>query len=224
MPLRRQARRLRAPALLLAAAALAGCSAIAALDRAATPVDAHELRVPDDLPRARTAQNAQLVVETPVAGGAIDTDRILVRPGATRVAYLPDARWSAAAPEMLQTAMVGTFLESNAFRFVGRRPLGARGDVALVSELTAFGAHVAPAAEAGQAAAEVRVALVATLVREGDGDILATRRFARSAPIPDTSDAAILAGFDAASVALLRDLAQWVLRTRGIAAVEGTGG
>jgi cholesterol transport system auxiliary component len=212
------------PALLLAAAALAGCSAIAALDRAATPVDAHELRVPGDVPRARSARNAQLVVETPVAGGAIDTDRILVRPGATRVAYLPDARWSAAAPEMLQTAMVGTFLESGGFRFVGRRPLGARGDVALVSELTAFGAHVAPGREAGQGTAEVRVALVATLVREGDGDILATRRFARTAAIPDTSTAAILAGFDAASAALLRDLAAWVLETRGIATVAPAAG
>ncbi len=224
MILRRSARRLRAPVPLLAAAALAGCSAIAALDRAATPVDAHELRVPDDVPRARSARNAQLVVETPVAGGAIDTDRILVRPGATRVAYLPGARWSASAPEMLQTAMVGTFLESGGFRFVGRRPLGARGDVALVSELTAFGAHVLPVAGEGQGGAEVRVALVATLVRDGEGDVLATRRFARTAPIPDTSDAAILAGFDAASAALLRDLAAWVLQTRGISAVPGTGG
>ena len=59
-------------------------------------------------------------MEVPSASGAIDTDRILVRPTPTQVAYLPDARWTAAAPVMLQSALVETFLRSNAFRYVGR--------------------------------------------------------------------------------------------------------
>jgi cholesterol transport system auxiliary component len=43
---------------------------------------------------------------------------------------------------MLQSALVETFLRSNAFRYVGRRPLGVSGDVALVTDLVDFGAVV----------------------------------------------------------------------------------
>ncbi|MCU0854067.1 MAG: ABC-type transport auxiliary lipoprotein family protein, partial [Rhodobacteraceae bacterium] len=104
-------------------------------------------------------QGIDFIVEVPSASGAIDTDRILVRPTATQVAYLPDARWTAAAPVMLQSALVETFLRSNAFRYVGRRPLGVSGDVALVSDLVDFGAEVR-----GDGAV-IEVTLVARLVR-----------------------------------------------------------
>jgi cholesterol transport system auxiliary component len=198
--------------ILLAAASLAGCSAIASLDRAATPLDAFELRAPAEVPVARTPQGIDLVVEVPSASGAIDVDRILIRPGAVQVAYLPDARWTAPAPVMLQSALVETFLRSNAFRFVGRRPLGVSGDIALVSDLVDFGAEVQ-----GDGAV-VEVTLVARLVREQDAAITATRTFTRNVPVPDTQSPTILAGFEAATNALLVDVATWVLAARGIPA------
>ncbi|NBC96637.1 MAG: hypothetical protein GVY27_09815 [Deinococcus-Thermus bacterium] len=189
---------------LLAALALSGCSAVAALDRAAAPQDVHELRAPADIPAAR-ATALHLSVEAPATGGAIDTEGILVRPGPTRVAYLPDARWSASAPEMLRTAMIETFLRSGAFAHVGRRPLGPSGDLALVTTLLDFGAEVAPGAEGGS----VEMTLVARLVRERDAEIVASRTFRQAAAIPDTSGAAIVAGYASVSDAVLTELATW---------------
>ena len=197
---------------LVAAAALSGCAAIGSLNSAATALDAFELRAPSGAPVARSPQGIDFIVEVPSASGAIDTDRILVRPTPTQVAYLPDARWTAAAPVMLQSALVETFLRSNAFRYVGRRPLGVAGDVALVSDLVDFGAEVS-----GEGAV-VKVTLVARLVREEDAAITASRTFTRSVPVPDTRSATILAGFEAASNALLTDVATWVLAARGIRA------
>jgi len=192
---------------LLACLALSGCGAVAALDRASAPRDAHELRAPGDVPMARAPSPLHLSVEPPSAGGAIDTDGILVRPGPTQVAYLPESRWTAAAPEMLQTAMVETFLRSNAFAFVGRRPLGASGDLALVTTLVEFGADVAP----DDKAASVEMTLVARLVRERDAEIVASRTFSRRAAVPSTASDAILAGFAGVSDAVLSDLARWVI-------------
>jgi cholesterol transport system auxiliary component len=111
---------------------------------------------------------------------------------------------------MLQSALVETFLRSNAFRYVGRRPLGVSGDIALVSDLVDFGAEVR-----GDGAV-VEITLIARLVREEDATITATRTFTRSIPVPDTRSPTILAGFEAASNALLTDVAAWVLATRGI--------
>jgi cholesterol transport system auxiliary component len=199
------------PLLALAiAASLAGCSAISSLNSAAATLDAFELRAPTGVPVARSQQGIDFIVEIPAASGAIDSDRVLVRPTPTQVAYLPDARWTAAAPVMLQSALVETFLRSNAFRYVGRRPLGVSGDIALVSDLVDFGAEVR-----GDGAV-VEMTLIARLVREEDATITATRTFTRSVPVPDTRSPTILAGFEAASNALLTDVAAWVLATRGI--------
>ena len=195
----------RALTLLLACLALSGCSALAALDQAATPLDVHELRGPSQVPDARSTSPLHLSVELPSTGGAIETDRILVRTSPTQIAYLPDARWSAPAPRMLQTAMVETFLRADAFAFVGQRPLGPSGDLALVTTLLDFGAEVA-----GEGA-RVEITLVARLVRERDATILSRRTFRRTVPVPDTSSAAILAGYAAAADAVLGDLAAWAI-------------
>lgn len=197
--------------LCLAAVTLSGCAALDALDRAAEPLDVHELRAPAEVPAAPAPGAAQIVVETPSASGAIATDRILIRTDATQVAYLPDARWSAEAPEMVRSAMVGTLIRADAFSFVGRRPLGASGDYALVSELVDFGAR--PEAEGG--GAEVVMTLVARLVRERDAEIVATRRFAQAVRVPDTSTPALMSGFAAVSDAVLTDLAGWAARAPG---------
>jgi cholesterol transport system auxiliary component len=205
---------LRALALCLAALSLSGCGAVSAIQRASEPLDVHELRAPADLPVARGSQDIQLVIEVPAAGGAIATDRILIRTGATQLAYLPDARWSEEAPVMMQSAMVEAFLRTNAFRFVGRRPLGASGDVALVSELVDFGARAAP----GDEGAVVEMTLVARLVREDDARVVASRSFTAAARVADTGTPTLLAGFDQVSDTTLRELVGWVLRTRGVAA------
>ena len=201
---------LRPVTALLAAALLSGCAALGSLNSAATTLPAFELRAPAGLPVARAPQGIDLIVEVPTAAGAIDSDRILVRPTATQVAFLPDARWTAAAPVMLQSALVESFLRTGAFRYTGRRPLGVSGDVVLVSDLVDFGAVVQGSG------AVVEVTLVARLVREADASITATRTFTRSVPVPDTRSATIIAGYEAATGAILTDVVNWVLATRGI--------
>lgn len=190
--------------------ALAGCDAIGALNSASTARDVFEVRSPATTPRARAAQGVQFVVEVPTASGAVDTDRILIRPSASQVQYLADAQWTQAAPVMLQTALVETFLKTGAFRYVGAQPLGALGDLALVTHLSDFGVEATP--DGGV----VVMSVVANLVREEDASILSSRRFARRVPIPDTSTESIIAGFESVSAAVLTDMANWVLSARGI--------
>lgn len=198
---------------LIAAFALSGCAAIGALNQASAPLDVFQIRAPQSLPVARgRPQGIDFIVEPPAASGVIDTDRILVRPNATQIQYLPDARWSETAPAMLQTALVEGFERTGAFSFVGRRPLSTSGDVALVSNLTEFHAEI----PTGAAAGTVRMTIIVRMVRESDTAILASRSFSRTVAVPDTGTPAIIAGFDAAAQEILRDLTLWVLASRGV--------
>lgn len=199
--------------VLCACTLLGGCAALGALGSAAEPQDAFQLQAPADGAVARGRARAEdLVVEIPAASGAIDTDRILIRPQPTQVQYLPDARWIEPVPQMIQSALVEGLERSGGFRFVGRKPLGGSGDVALVSNLIDFHATVVP----GSDRATVQVRLSVRLVREEDVSVIASRTFAQTAAVEDLSTGALVAGYDRATTQVIGDAIAWVLEQRGI--------
>lgn len=200
-------------AALLLPTVLGGCAAIGALGEASRPLDAYEVQAPADGPVARgRPQAVDLIVELPAASGAINTERILIRPEPTQVQYLPDARWIETAPEMLQSALVEGLERSGGFRFVGRRPLGASGDLALVSNLTQFHAELVPGTET----AMVKVRLTVRLVREDDATVVGTQTVEATALSPDTSTPSIVDAYDQAATSAVRSILEWVLSSRGI--------
>jgi cholesterol transport system auxiliary component len=194
-------------------ALLPGCSALSALSGAATPLDNYDLAAPSAGVEARgRAVARQLVVELPTAPGALSTDRILIRPNPLQAAYLPDAQWAEETPVMVQTLMVRALEDTNAFRYVGRRPLGASGDYALVTELTDFQAE----AIEGDSAS-IRLRMTARLVREEDAEILSSRTFTATALSPSTDTADLVQSFNQANQEVLGALTVWVLGTLNIA-------
>lgn len=200
-------------ALLVAATlGLAGCSAISSLTDVTTPLQAYQLRAPTELPEARGRLGRELAIEAPTTGGALDTDRIMIRPDPLQAQYLPDARWTDTAPVMLQSLMVRTFEDTNTLRYVGRRPLGGSGDYVLVSELTDFQAELGPDGET----VTTRVRLVARLVRESDSSILGSRTITTAAAAASSDTADVIDSFDRATSGALRDLVGWALGAMGL--------
>lgn len=195
------------------AALLSGCGAISAIGEATTPLDAYELRAPGEGPVARGRPlQRDLVIEVPNASGALDTDRIMIRPNPLQAQYLPRARWSDPAPVMLQTLMLRSIENTNALRFVGRRPLGGAGDFALIAELTDFHAELIPETDE----AMIRMRMIARIVRESDASIIAMRTFSSSAPAESVETLALVESFNTAVEPLMQDLARWVLASLGI--------
>ncbi len=195
---------------LLALPALPACGALSALGDATTPLDVYELRAPASLPVATRTLARDLIVEVPTAGGALDTDRMLIRPNALQAQYLPGAGWTDAAPVMVQTLILRSFEATGALRYVGRRPLGAGGDFALVTELTDLQAELA-----GDSAILTRIALTARLVRESNASVIATRRFAASQPAPSTDTLEVVDALNTAAGVVMTDLVRWALSTMG---------
>jgi cholesterol transport system auxiliary component len=201
-------------AVLLAALmpALAACSAVSALSSATTALDVLELQPPADLPVVQRRPLARdIIIEEPTTGGALATDRIMLRPAPLQAQYLPGIRWSEAAPVMLQTLMLRTLDATQAFQYVGRRPLGASGDFAIVTELVDFQAELAPDGDSAQ----VVVRMISRIVREQGLAIVATRTFTGSATATSLGDDDLAAAFDAAAGSVLYDFAVWTLSSLG---------
>lgn len=191
--------------------ALSGCGAVSALNKAATPLDAYELRAPSDIPQAGRSLNRALSIEPPTTSGALDSDRILVKPNAVQSLYLPDGRWASELPAMWQTMALRAFEDTGALSYVGRRPLGAVGDFALISEITDFQAELT-----GEEAATIRLRLTARMVRERDAQVMARRVFTASVPIDGTETLALVNGFNAASDTVLAEMVRWGLQEMGL--------
>jgi cholesterol transport system auxiliary component len=208
--------RFRLAVPLLCALLLGGCAAITSISGATTPLQAYGLRAPAEAPAVRGSLRRDLVIETPGTGGALDTDRILIRPGPFRAAYLPGARWIDTAPVMLQGLMLRSFDDTGALRYVGRRPIGGTADYLLLSELTDLQAELAPDGET----VTTRLRLTARLVREADATILGSRTIETTAPAASTEPADVVAGLDAATRSGLRDLTAWALRRMGLTVAE----
>jgi cholesterol transport system auxiliary component len=202
---------LRRCAMILGCVVLSGCSALSALNSATTPLDVYELRAPSDLPTAANALPLQVTIELPTTSGALVTDRILIRPDRLQAQYLSDVRWSEETPEMVQTLLLRSLENTNALSYVARRPLGAGGDIAIMTEVTDF------QAEAPNAEGPVTVVLRMTsrLVRESDVSIRATRTFSATAEAPTSEVADVVAAFDRASDALMRDFGTWAATSLG---------
>ena len=203
---------LRKAQLMLLALTLSGCAALSSLTDATTPLQAYDLRSPSDLPAVQGRLQRDLVIETPTAGGALDTDRIMIRPGPLQAQYLPAARWTDSAPVMVQNLMLRAFEDSNALRYVGRRPLGGSGDFALVSELTDFQAEFGPDA----VSVITRVRLTLHVVRETDARIIGSRTIQTSATAASTDTLDVVESFNTATSDALRELTGWALPVMGL--------
>lgn len=192
--------------------ALTGCGAISAFGDATSPADVYELSTPGDLPvRQGRPQARDVIVEVPTTGGALATDRIMIRPAPLQAQYLPDIRWSEESPLMVQTLMLRALDRTGAFQYVGRRPLGPGGDFAIVTELVDFQAVLTP--EADTAVVEVRV--ISRIVRERGAQVVASRSFAASEPAESLDDADLTAAFDAATGRVISDFTVWTLSSLG---------
>lgn len=184
-------------------ALLPGCSAITRLNTAATPRDTYDLRPPAYAP-AGPAIRRNLLVAAPDAPAVLATDRMLIRPTPQTVAYLPDARWSDDVPRLLQSLLVQTLSGTGRIGYVGTPGAGPVPDVALLLRLDRF------EVEAGQILRAV-LSFQATLLRDRDQRVIASRRFAGDTVLANDNAATVAAGFQALLSETLPAAADWVL-------------
>lgn len=186
---------------------LSGCSAITAINDVTVPLEVYELRAPSGIEATQGRPLPRdVIIELPTTGGALSTDRIMIRPNQLQAQYLPDVRWSDVTPVMVQTIMLRSVEATGRLRYIGRQPLGPNGDFAVVSELVDFQAEV----DEGNETATSRLKLIVRVIRESDASIVASKTFTASAMAPTTETAVIVEAFNVASNVLFSEFALWL--------------
>ncbi|MFX0546615.1 ABC-type transport auxiliary lipoprotein family protein [Roseovarius sp. S1116L3] len=192
----------RRAAMLGAAASLGGCGALSSLNAAATPLDTYDLS-PAAGSTAGRRSGRTLLVAVPNAPAAVSSDRIMVKPGAAAVTYLPDARWSDELPALVQSLLVRSIAGTGRMGYVGPNEAGPVPDLALLPRIDAFQVEIT-----GEAAvAKIDISL--TLLRDRDQSVIKTAVFRNEIAAANDTPTAIVAAFQAILDALLPLMANW---------------
>ena len=190
-------------AMLGAISALSGCSAVAALNSAAQPLDTYDLAPAAGAAGGRRSSRT-LLVARPEASAAIASDRIMVKPDATSVTYLPDARWSDELPAVFQSLLVQSISGTGRLGYVGRSEGGPIANTALLVRMDAFEVRVL-----GEGQFQVVVDVALTMLDDRSQRVTASRSFSQTAIATDDSPTAIVTAFQSVLDAVLPEMADW---------------
>ena len=149
-----------------------------------------------------------LLVAKPVASEWLDSESISVRPGTGNVQVYKGASWSDAVPELVQTALLRGFEDSQKILTVGRPGGGVKGRFQLVTEVRNFESDYS----SGSPVALLE--LQAKLVDGHDGAVVAAKTF-------HDTEAAGTEDVDAVVSAMSRVLDRTTTQVVGWTLVEG---
>jgi len=184
-------------------AAVTGCVSLP--EREAVQLYSPELR---DGTVTDTASVAwQLVIDRPLSDPALDSPRIAVRPRANELQSYAGARWTAAAPDLVETALLRRFQDSGRIVAVGRGRDALRADYLLQLNLRAFESVY----DGESGAPSAHIALYATLLDAGSRNVVAGRLFAHHVRASDEAIPAVVDAFGAALSTLSAEVVDWTL-------------
>lgn len=193
----------RRMAMMGAMASLTGCGAVTALNSAATPLDTYDLLpVPSAARGPRSGRT--LAVALPELPAAIASDRIMIKPDAVSVTYLPDARWSDELPRVFQSLLVRSISGTGRLAYVGRSEGGPIANTVLLARLDAF--HLQVLADDS---IEARADATLTLLDDRTQRVRSSRSFSGTALSVDDTPRAAVAAFQTILNALLPEMADW---------------
>lgn len=188
--------------LALSLAGLAGCVSLP--EREAVQLYTPQLRHHDaaDMPAVRW----QLVIDRPLSDPSLDSPRIAVRPQANELQSYAGARWTAAAPDLVESALLRRYQDSGRIVAVGRSRDALRADYLLQLDLRAF-----ESVYDADAAPHAHIAVYATLLAAGSRNVVAGHLFVRDASASDAQIPAIIDAFGEALSTLSVEVMDWTL-------------
>lgn len=189
----------RLPALVAVGLALAACSS--------KPPQTFDLNAPARVAAAGGVRG-NLVVAEPVAVATLDGQRIVVKPNAGEVTFLPDAQWSDRLPKLVQAKLIEAYENSGRLTSVGRPGDRLTVDFQLVTELRSF--------EIDAATNMARVEISAKIINDKTGRIASAGVFEARRPVGGAiAGANATAALDQALAEVLSDIVSWRARRAG---------
>lgn len=185
---------------LFSAMLLAGCGTT-------KPLDTFNLSAPEPGISSPKRRNIQLLVPTPTALKALDSENIVVSSAPGSIEYLKDAQWGDRLTNIVQSRLVQAYENTALFGGVGRPGDGLAINYQILTDLRMFGIQ----AYGGQKSAVVELAV--KLMNDKSGDVRATRIFRARVPVSGTGNAAYVRALDAAFDRTASEIVSWTVST-----------
>lgn len=189
----------RAAVVLTFVAFVGGCAALIPKPAPAT----FDLQAPTSFPSSIGATSVQFAITEPNVVGALDSERIVVRPGASEITYLAKVQWSDRVPKLVQARLIEAFRNTGRVRSVGLPGGAVTNDIGLVTDLQAFQID----ADAGAAVISVAVRIVS----DQTGRVVASRIFNASEPVSSDNADDMVAAMNAAFERVAVEIVVWTL-------------
>ncbi|WP_299153537.1 ABC-type transport auxiliary lipoprotein family protein [uncultured Tateyamaria sp.] len=200
----------RLPALLAAMILLGGCAGLASLNQATIPSEVFVLTPKSTFDPGLPNLKYQIVVDTPTATAAVNTDQIAVQPTPLQVQYLPGARWVDRAPLIVQALLIESFENTGKVPAVGSSTIGLRADYLIVTDIREFQATVPTGALSE--ALQIDVRLNIKIIDAFTDRIIASRSFEEFVASPTDAAPDVAGAFDEALGDTMRDAVEWSIR------------
>ncbi len=183
---------------------LNGCAAASLLGGGGPPPATYDLTAPAALDTAGSS-SAQLAVTEPMAVGALNSERIVVRTSPTVVTYLKGAQWNDRLPVLVQARLIEAFQNSGRIRGVAPSGGAQASDYGLVTDLRSF-----------EVAAYDKAAVIdvsARIVADASGRVVASKHFRATVALSDAEAPGMTAGLNAAFDEVAGEIVAWTLAT-----------
>jgi len=194
--------------------ALMGCSG---LFRGGAPEHLYRLTPKSTYPLNLPHRNMQLLVDVPLAPAGLDTSRIALSRSAVSIDYFADSEWTDRAPLLVQTAVLQSFENSGAVTAIDRESVGLRADFILKPEIRHFEAVY----NSSYGPPEAWVAMNVRLVNPTDREVVALTSFAQRQLASANDVPSIVAAFDEAIGAVMKDIVIWTVANPALAVKRG---
>jgi len=179
---------------------LAGCGTT-------TPLDTFNLSAPQPGVTSPSRKNVQLLVPTPTALKALDSENIVVSSAPGSIEYLKGAQWGDRLTNIVQSRLVQAYENTGVFGAIGRPGDGLAINYQILTDLRMFGI---------QAYASPKLAVVELAVRlmnDKNGEVRATRVFRTAIPVGSATNAAYVKALDAAFERTASEIVSWTVTT-----------
>ncbi len=178
-------------------ALLAGCAS-------STPLDTFSLST-TQVQVAQKRKNVQILVPTPAALKALDSENIVIHDAPGSITYLKGAQWGDRLTNLVQARLVQAFENSNAVGGVGRPGDGLAINYQVQADLRDFGITASSSPQTA------RIELAVRVLNDKTGEVRATRVFTSTAPVSGAGNKAYIRALDAGFNDVTRQIVAWVV-------------
>lgn len=150
---------------------LAGCS----VTRKPAP-RTFDLRAADSFPSGTGGSSSHIVVMSPRALEALNSEKILVRQAGGEISFFPGAQWSGNLTSLVRARLTQSFENTGRVRAVGQQGDGIAADYLIVPEIRDFSYSVE-----GEKVATVSIFV--KIINDRSGRVVASEPFKRQIPV-----------------------------------------